>query len=476
MARIASAHRRSVELIAGVAALVACNSILGIDEYEPRPAGSGAAEAGGSSGTTESGGTGETATGGTGEPSTGGSGDVSGEAGAGAQPGSGGSQGGSSPTGGKGGAGGRGGSSRGGTTASGGTSVGGGSGEAGETNGGAGAGNACTDTVCSDQCVDLASDGHHCGACGHDCQGGQCSAGKCQSVTLATGKGRLMMVLVDGTYVYYGGDGVDVRRINTDGTGDVAIAPAGSTNAAKEWTYDSALAAGAVLWGNDWVHLGVRGCPTPDCAGGPKLYELGQSNIHALAYNSTHGVVFFDDGTALRAASWPVGDPGNFVTGQDSIVEATSAGEFVYWASCASTTSCYVRGHEVVGGETAELVTNWDIQPFGMSAGGGYLFLSGNGSVYATPLPAGSGANGPKLVGTAGIDARKVFATADKVYWAASAGNGNPGAIVSCPVAGCSGSDPTVVAVTTSNPWGVTVAGGVLYWVSESGEVGKIAL
>jgi len=483
MTRIANARRRSFELVTGAAALVACNSILGIDKYEPRPAGSGAAESGGTSGDAASGGTGETATGGTGETSTGGSGDTSGEAGTGAQPGSGGSQGGSSATGGKGGSGGRGGSSRGGTTSSGGaggTGTGGSSGssgDAGETSGGAGAGNTCTDTLCSNQCVDLQTDGHNCGTCGHDCQGGQCSAGKCESVTLATGKGRLFMVLVDGQFVYYGGDGVDVRRVKTDGSGDVAIAPAGSTNDAKEWTYDWALTSTAVLWGNDWVHLGVRGCPTPDCAGGPKLYENGLSNIHALAYNTTHGVVFFDDNTTLRAASWPVGAPGDFATGQDSIVEATSAGEFVYWTSCTvAPTSCYVRSHEVVAGETETLVTNWDIQPFGMSVGGGYLFLSANGSVYSTPLPGGSGANGPKLVGTAGIDSRKVFATTDKVYWAATAGNGIAGAIVSCPVAGCNGSDPTVVAVTTANPWGVTVANGVLYWVTESGEVGKIAL
>jgi hypothetical protein len=466
MARGVYAARRRLELIAGAAALVACNGILGIKDYGPRPAGSAAAG---------SGGTGETASGGSGEMPAGGSGDTSGEAGTGAEPGSGGS----SARGGTGGSGARGGSSRGGTSASGGTNVtgpGGASGEAGATNGGAGAGSTCTDTLCSEQCVDLQTDPHDCGACGHDCQGGECSAGQCQSVTLATDKGRLMMVVVDGTHVYYGGDGVDVRRVNTDGTGDVALAPAGSTTEASEWTYDWALAPGAVLWGNDWVHLGVRGCATPDCAGGPKTYEDGLSSIHALAFNATHGVVFFDDGSTLRAASWPVGAPGDFATGQGSIVEATSAGEFVYWASCSSTTSCDVRAHEVVGGETADLVTNWDTQPFGMSAGGGYLFLSGSGSVFATPLPGGSGGSAPKLVGTAGVDARKVFATSENVYWAVTAGNSVPGAIVSCPVSGCDGADPQVVVTTTPKPWGVTVAAGVLYWVSESGEVGKLAL
>ncbi len=480
MARIAP--RRGFELIAGAAALLACNGILGIDAYEPRPAGGGAAESGGTAGDAANGGTGETATGGTGETATGGSGDTSGEAGTAAQPGSGGSQGGTSAAGGTGGTGGRGGSSRGGTTSSGGASgmtEGGASGEAGETNGGAGAGSTCTDTLCGNQCVNLQADGHDCGTCGHDCQGGQCSAGKCQSVALATGKGRLMMVLAEGTHVYYGGDGVDVRRVNADGSGDIAIAPAGSTNDTKEWTYDSALAAGAVLWGNDWVHLGVRGCPTPDCTGGPKLYEDGLSNIHALAYNAAHAVVFFDDGATLRVASWPSGTPGDFVTAQDSITEATADDTSVYWTSCTlAPTSCYIRAHQVAGGSTVDLVTDWSIEPFGMSAGGGYLFMTdaGTGSVYSTPLPGGSGAAEPTLVGTAGIDARKVFATANKVYWAVSSGNAVPGAIVSCPVAGCNGADPTLVTVTTANPWGVTVADGVLYWVTESGEVGKVVL
>jgi hypothetical protein len=47
---------------------------------------------------------------------------------------------------------------------------------------------ACTsgETVCSNACANVLSDGANCGTCGHSCQGGQCSGGSCLPVTLAT--------------------------------------------------------------------------------------------------------------------------------------------------------------------------------------------------------------------------------------------------------------------------------------------------
>jgi hypothetical protein len=57
--------------------------------------------------------------------------------------------------------------------------------------------------VCSGACVDTSSDPSHCGRCGHDCQGGTCSAGACQPVTLASGQNSPSEIAVDATSVYW---------------------------------------------------------------------------------------------------------------------------------------------------------------------------------------------------------------------------------------------------------------------------------
>lgn len=80
--------------------------------------------------------------------------------------------------------------------------------------------------------TNTSSDGQHCGACGHDCLGGACTAGKCGTVTVwsLTGE-RPTRLAIDATHIYF----VDysagnVRRVSKDGktvellaTGQTAI-------------------------------------------------------------------------------------------------------------------------------------------------------------------------------------------------------------------------------------------------------------
>ena len=123
---------------------------------------------------------------------------------------------------------------------------------------------------CGGACVNLDSDPGNCGECGHDCLGGSCSAGTCEPIELATGKGRLFMVQVDEDHVYYGGDGVNVGRIGKNGDNDTILVVAGAQNTDKEWCYQSAKAGNTGVWGNDWVQPGVRGCNLTDCGGGSR--------------------------------------------------------------------------------------------------------------------------------------------------------------------------------------------------------------
>src|SRR5579859_7451290 len=54
--------------------------------------------------------------------------------------------------------------------------------------------------------ADLRNDPVNCGACGHDCLGGECSAGRCQPVTLSVGIEGTETVLdfaIDASFIYY---------------------------------------------------------------------------------------------------------------------------------------------------------------------------------------------------------------------------------------------------------------------------------
>lgn len=65
--------------------------------------------------------------------------------------------------------------------------------------------------------ADLATDPKHCGACGHDCLDGACSAGKCQPFVLAKGLPQPSLLrVVDGVVYWANGDG-SVRSCSTKG-------------------------------------------------------------------------------------------------------------------------------------------------------------------------------------------------------------------------------------------------------------------
>src|SRR4051812_2774556 len=49
-----------------------------------------------------------------------------------------------------------------------------------------GSGGACAE-MCGGACVDTATDGENCGACGHDCQGGACLKSFCHPVQVFGG-------------------------------------------------------------------------------------------------------------------------------------------------------------------------------------------------------------------------------------------------------------------------------------------------
>ncbi|PRQ07661.1 hypothetical protein [Enhygromyxa salina] len=327
----------------------------------------------------------------------------------------------------------------------------------------------CTpeETDCGGECVVLGEDPQHCGACGHDCLGGSCDAGTCGTVELASGKGRLFMVHVDQTSVYYGGDGTDVGRIDKDGTNDTVLVPAGPMISDKEWCYDSAFTGDAIVWGNDWVQPGVRGCMTPDCAGGVQTFMPGL-NLFAMAYDATNSRLYWNQGADLVSAAWPGGSMTTVVPGQNPR-EITTDGDFVYWVARLGNEDYHVRKRAVGGGNMIELALNRP-QAARLTVGGSKVFWSEPIGIVQAPLPNGIGGADPQVFATA-TQLLAMAADSSHLYWTSQ--QDGVGVVSRCPLAGCDG--PPEILAQIDEAWGLTFDPVAIYFVTETGFIYKVA-
>jgi hypothetical protein len=105
-------------------------------------------------------------------------------------------------------------------------------------------GQACSETVCGDSCVDVSSDPRNCGRCGHDCLGGACVSGRCQPVELASGH-QFAFLAVTSTTLFAGWpDGIESIPLPTGTPVPVANAHVGGIVASAVdlfWVSDDGL-------------------------------------------------------------------------------------------------------------------------------------------------------------------------------------------------------------------------------------------
>lgn len=316
----------------------------------------------------------------------------------------------------------------------------------------------CMMTLCDDDCVDLSDASAHCGECGFDCLGGECVNGKCQAVQLAAGKGRLFMVEVDDEHLYYGGDGVFIGRMNKDGTEDMVI----ETN--SEVCLASAITSNAVLWGSG-MPVGMRGCIKPDCLGGVVQFYDGV-DVAAMHFNSLYARLFWSQGGDILQRDWPGGSLETAVSGQGQILEIESDSSHIYWLTEVGVGDRRIRRIDILGEQPVEqLVGPLEMSHF--AVGPAQVYWSNAQFVYTAPLDGGEPPNGTFAQALAPI--RDLEVNDGMLYWLAGEGDAE-GYVERCSVEVCTVSSPLAMP---SRPWGMAFDDEAVYWVTETGAVGK---
>lgn len=248
----------------------------------------------------------------------------------------------------------------------------------------------------------------HCGRCGHSCLGGDCVAGVCQPVTLATGQQQPLRLALTSTELYWVTLGDETR-----------------TN-------------GQVM------HMPLQG-------GTPTPVASDQLQLGGLALDST-SVYWTTGANLLRRA--PLGG------GTISPVVSTSSPQIVlvangsaYWQEYGTNT---IQSLLLAGGSAALFASSTGgetIQGY-LAADATTLYWGATTTLYATPL--GGGTSVPVVTGL--FNLHDIAVDGGELFWTDLANGGTVGA------ADKDGSNPRTLASGRPGPSTLAVDGTHVYW------------
>ena len=342
-------------------------------------------------------------------------------------------------------------------------------------------------TKCGASCVDLQSDPKNCGSCGHDCIGGTCAAGKCQSWTVAQTSGNALsawsngpsevraQMVSDGKFVVWIDSTLGVLEVPVTGGSAKNMAP--STRSGTVTLGTLAIASGNVAWTvNDPSGTSVWTAKETDVANSGKSVATASAAPlpDNLALDSTGMTAYF------------IADPGPGSTSQSVLYKCdlasntcvpiknvstakTSApndvivvGSKIYWTDSANG-GIWLADYSQTAAPAA-ITTGLSYAPLALVADSAYLYWggvnsSGNFTIERTPLA------GPVTLQTIVSDTSGpligIGADGTNVYYDAL------GVLDYVPAAG----GVSARSVHAAAPYAVAVAGGAIYWLDSDNNI-----
>jgi hypothetical protein len=364
---------------------------------------------------------------------------------------------------------------------------GGGGADGAKTDGGGGDGAAGDGSNDANACAaDLLTDKNHCGRCEHSCAGGDCEAGRCKPLTLASGLGNPTGVAVDATHVYVTtyGDNTVLRVPKAGGTPEILAT--GQTKArgvvvdgdTLYWADADYPANGTDQVGGVWT------CKIAGCMTNKKLLAAANWAVYPVLYK---GYVYFSENNGSSVRKVKADGTGNVEIASTTKPFTLAVDDnHVYFVS--NRPNIY-RVPSAGGAEepVASLATADYL---------GFIVLDADRVYYAYTETGGKGVvqsaskqtpSGPKI--TYGDDNKgSIGVTVDEtnVYWVdegTATGNAtnNDGNVKTCPKTGCSASGPVVLADKCAFGGPLATDADAVYWVefstlgSTGGRLRKVA-
>ena len=320
--------------------------------------------------------------------------------------------------------------------------------------------------MCNNGCFNTQSDQRNCGRCGHDCFGGMCSGGTCQSwiVTQPPTTSQVTGLASDGNNVIWADSGsTSVIQVTYLGTNKMTLASNASFNTiASAQNWPMALAGTTVAWGtSDHVWTATVGSP-----GSGKEYPYaftGGSGLDNLAINpqATYVGATLNDGAGnIDLYDCAIG--GSTCTAAGSVPSVFALG-------ATATSSTYFVVDAADGSIESHAFGSGAVGPFKVGLGTPTLLASDSNNLYW------ANANGPainrmSLLGGAVSSVITQFDSSTEFLMSIATDGTNvyvtteatPSILVYAPVSGCCA--PTTLASGT-NPTVVVAARGKVFWV-----------
>ena len=309
-------------------------------------------------------------------------------------------------------------------------------------------------------CGDTQSSRDSCGACGHSCLGGDCLAGVCQPVPLASVQPSAGSILVDGAFVYWIAGG-EIRRVATASVDGGTWSRVGGAGIGGTSGLLAALAPNLyAVSGNTLVVV-----PESEPSNGNPPTVIASfmvTNVASYAVDATHDYLYVTStalctGASCIIASAPDGG------GAAPVADPLQPGQLVLDEGKVFFFSQDVIESVAVGSPAKLLATE--------SAGATTSIAADDAGVYVTvdtvgvvgaiprdgfdggaPLPIASGLSHPRLAA----------AGAGLLAWYTDDG------LMACNPANCSGTQKTYAPSSKANVSSVAIDAQAIYWTDPS--------
>lgn len=351
---------------------------------------------------------------------------------------------------------------------------------------GAGDGGTCeAGTLCGGaSCIDTTTDGRNCGACGHDCFGGGCSASACLPVALASNQASPFGLAVDSQRVYWANNDYDSSFATCLLSGCTDAGP--TTLLSSQTLPADVFLANGHLYMSEYGHedggLGaVLACDPTDCAktvvtiaNEPVRNPVAVVADSTAVYWSNFGAGRIDTcstsgGCGAAPATLANDTPGGPWYG------LAIASQSIYWTSQAKDAGA-VYACAVGGCAKPTTIAMSAGGPWDLAVDGTYVFWTtgDDGQVLRCPL-AGCGSDAPFVIAANQGFPGGIAADASGVYWV----NQKSGGVLHCAATGCPSSGPQVLATGQNQPWEIVLDDKSLYWsnagTSNDGSIMRLA-